>query len=590
VRGIKTDEQKEILAKDATKYDLHVLSIPETHLTEDTMAEISVRDENGKLYCSILYATNKTGILIRKELNPTIKKIDERICIATVQLKKHKMHYISAYAHTLDNSEKEPKLREDFYEALESVIEKKAKRDFLIIGGDFNAKTESGYEQYPETMSRFGKGLVNSSGKRLLEACQANNLVLANTLFQHKKTHRTTWEAPFRNFTTKNGEARRNPVRNQIDYLITRNEHRRFIKDARSYGGIWSNTDHKLVKMTLKVEWHKIKNKMKKRIKINSSNFYCEEKKSQYRNEVLNGIEKIEEQKTVQDKWDTICNICIEAGEKVLGKVEKHKKEKDKKVQELSEEVHKISNEISATQDKENRRKKEKKRRELKGKVRARLKEIEERKLDKKLQDIENSRNDSNRYYKIIKEIRRMKKIEPLTVLNEEGEFATTEKQQIEIITSYFKKMLAPAAEPRKYYKPSRIRNPFTAEEIKKIAKRLKNGKSAGIDKLEVEFLKYAPIEIHQHISEIFNTITNTEEELRELVVGLLRPIQKPGKKKRPADNLRPIILLSVLRNILTIAMLDCLWDRLKGKLPLKQSAFFSLKIYSGIKDKVLAW
>ena len=127
----------------------------------------------------------------------------------------------------------------------------------------------------------------------------------------------------------------------------------------------------------------------------------------------------------MQDKWDTICNICIEAGETVLGKVEKHKKEKDKKVQELSEEVHKISNEISATQDKENRRKKEKKRRELKGKVRARLKEIEERKLDKKLQDIENSRNDSNRYYKIIKEIRRMKKIEPLTVLNEEGEFAT---------------------------------------------------------------------------------------------------------------------------------------------------------------------
>ena len=43
-----------------------------------------------------------------------------------------------------------------------------------------------------------------------------------------------------------------------------------------------------------------------------------------------------------------------------------------------------------------------------------------------------------------------MKKIEPLTVLNEEGEFATTEEQQIEIITSYFKKMLAPAAEPNK--------------------------------------------------------------------------------------------------------------------------------------------
>ena len=57
---------------------------------------------------------------------------------------------------------------------------------------------------------------------------------------------------------------------------------------------------------------------------------------------------------------------------------------------------------------------------------------------------------------------------------------------------AYFKKMLAPETEPRRSYKPSRIRIPFTAEEIRRILKKLKNGKSAGIDKLEVEFLKYA--------------------------------------------------------------------------------------------------
>ena len=183
VRGIKTDEQKETLAHDATKYDLHLLSIPETHLTEDTMAEISVRDENGKTYCYILYATTKTGILIRKELDPKIKKINERICTATIQLKEHKLHYISAYAPTLDKSEKDPKLRDDFYDALESVTDKKAKRDLLVIGGDFNAKTGSGYDDYPDNTGKFGKGIMNSSGERLLETCQTHNLVLTNTLF-----------------------------------------------------------------------------------------------------------------------------------------------------------------------------------------------------------------------------------------------------------------------------------------------------------------------------------------------------------------------------------------------------------------------
>ena len=55
---------------------------------------------------------------------------------------------------------------------------------------------------------------------------------------------------------------------------------------------------------------------------------------------------------------------------------------------------------------------------------------------------------------------------------------------------------------------------------------------------------------------------------------GLLRPLQKPGKKKGPPENLRPIILLSVIRKILTICMLDRLWNRLKNELPTKQSAY----------------
>ena len=64
--------------------------------------------------------------------------------------------------------------------------------------------------------------------------------------------------------------------------------------------------------------------------------------------------------------------------------------------------------------------------------------------------------------------------------------------------------MLAPKKEPGKNYKPSKITTPFTAEEIRKAAKKMKNGKSARPDKLEIEFIKYAPLEIHQEIASIF--------------------------------------------------------------------------------------
>ena len=428
VRGIITDEERQTLTQDALQYNLHIVSIPETHLTEDTMEDITIKDENGEKQSYILYATTKTGILTRKDLQPKIQKINERICSAVITLKDHKLHYISAYAPTLDKSEKDPKERENFYEALEATIDKVPKRDLLIIGGDFNAKTGSGYEEFPDNMGKYGKGIINSSGKRLLETCKTNELILTNTLFQHKKSHRTTWTAPFRNFITRTGEERRNPVRNQIDYIITRKLHRGFVTDSRSYGGIRTNTDHKLVKASFRVEWYKLKDKTKKTIKIDTSNFYNEDMKTEYINEVLKGIEEITKQTTAQDKWDKICSTCLDAGEKVLGTVKKHTEKNDKEAEELSDELHKVNKDIAATQDAETRKEKEQHRRVLKGKLRARLKHIEETKLERKLQEIENSKNDSNRYYKAIKEIRRLNKVEPLTVRDTDGDVATTEE------------------------------------------------------------------------------------------------------------------------------------------------------------------
>ncbi len=107
-------------------------------------------------------------------------------------------------------------------------------RAFVTIGGDFNAKTWSGFQHHKENMGRFGRGEVNTNGEHLLEFAARHDLVLTNTLFQHKHCHRTTWESPDKpNANTKK-------VRNQIDYIIVRNYHRIFINDSRSYSGMIS--------------------------------------------------------------------------------------------------------------------------------------------------------------------------------------------------------------------------------------------------------------------------------------------------------------------------------------------------------------
>ena len=51
--------------------------------------------------------------------------------------------------------------------------------------GDWNAKV--GSEETPEVTGKFGLGIRNEAGKRLIELCQENALVITNTLFQQQK-------------------------------------------------------------------------------------------------------------------------------------------------------------------------------------------------------------------------------------------------------------------------------------------------------------------------------------------------------------------------------------------------------------------
>ena len=71
---------------------------------------------------------------------------------------------------------------ERFYEDLQDLLELTPKKDFLIIIGDWNAKV--GSQETPGVTGKFGLGMRNESGQRLIEFCQENSLVIANTLFQ----------------------------------------------------------------------------------------------------------------------------------------------------------------------------------------------------------------------------------------------------------------------------------------------------------------------------------------------------------------------------------------------------------------------
>ena len=74
---------------------------------------------------------------------------------------------------------------EQFYEDLQDILELTPKKDVLFIRGDWNAKV--GSQETPGVTGKFGLRIRNEAGQRLIEFCQENAVVIANTLFQQHK-------------------------------------------------------------------------------------------------------------------------------------------------------------------------------------------------------------------------------------------------------------------------------------------------------------------------------------------------------------------------------------------------------------------
>ena len=102
---------------------------------------------------------------------------------------------IQAYAPTSNAEEAEV---EQFYEDLQDLLELTPKKDVLSIIGDWNAKV--GSQETAGVTGKFGLGVQNEAGKRLIEFCQENALVIANTLFQQHKRRLYTWSSPHGQF------------------------------------------------------------------------------------------------------------------------------------------------------------------------------------------------------------------------------------------------------------------------------------------------------------------------------------------------------------------------------------------------------
>ena len=186
------------------------------------------------------------------------------------------------------------------------ILELITNKDVLFITGDWNAKV--GSQETPAVTGKFGLGVQNEAGQRLIEFCQENTLIIANTLFQQHKRRPYTWTSP-------DGQHR-----NQIDYILCSQRWRSSIQSAKTRLGADCGTDHEILIAKFRLKLKKVgKTTRPFRYDLNQILY-------DYTVEVTNRLKGLDLiHRVPEELWMEVHNIVLEAVIKTIPKKKKCK-------------------------------------------------------------------------------------------------------------------------------------------------------------------------------------------------------------------------------------------------------------------------
>ena len=173
----------EVVKQEMARVNVNILGISELKWTG--MGEFN-SDDHYIYYCGRESLRRKgVAIMVNRRVRNAVLVCNfknDRMISVHLQGKPFNITVIQVYAPTSNAEEAEV---EQFYEDLQDLLELTPKKDVLFIIGDWNAKV--GSQEIPGVTGKFGLGMGNEAGQRLIEFCQENALVIANTLFQQHK-------------------------------------------------------------------------------------------------------------------------------------------------------------------------------------------------------------------------------------------------------------------------------------------------------------------------------------------------------------------------------------------------------------------
>jgi hypothetical protein len=589
VRSERAQRRSALIAKELKALRMDVVALTEVR----KLGSGQLIEEMGGY--TIFWKGKDEGVRIHGVGFAVRSKLADRMVTQPIGVNERLMHFrykseygkhvtfVCGYAPTMMAPEHD---KVAFYDGLQSIIDAIDKDDVIMLMGDFNARVGADFHVYKGCLGKHGVGKCNSNGDLLLDFCVRNKLVITNTVFQHRKALKCTWQHP------------RSKHWHLLDYVITRQDQRSTVMDTRVMRSADCSTDHRLVRSRILLTHVNSKHRMQgppkqKKKKLNVECLEHVHVRGHFAHAMDEELSKIDlgrDDVTIEENWALFKDTVYETSLAELGTKKRRGNdwfdENDEAIQSMVDAkrnayVDMIHRDIRTTMGKKAKLKYLKLKRELQCRVRQLKNEWWQRQAEE-IQTL-HDKHDIKGMFQGIKKLCGPTMKSTQAVKDLEGNVLVEPEAILKRWTEHFYTLLNQFSEvdekvlehiPQREV-DEKMAEPPTMEEVHKAITRLKNNKCAGEDGIPAEIFKYGGDVIrellHQIICQIWKEAQVPQDWIDALIIKLF-------KKKDPLDcgNYRGISLLAVAGKVLSNIILFRITGTVEEVLPESQCGFRS--------------
>ncbi|KAI5635653.1 reverse transcriptase (RNA-dependent DNA polymerase) domain-containing protein [Phthorimaea operculella] len=437
------------------------------------------------------------------ECVPEYEWVSPRLLWIRLKVGITKIFLLGVYAPTdlgSGGSTKAKKENEEFWDSVRDVLKNCKANERIIMLGDFNGWVGIKRDGYDKVLGTFGDERVNENGKSLLEICLEWNLLMSNTMFQHKKIH---------TFTRAEGMSR-----TMIDFVIVDERLKTKVLDTRAYRGAGAgiDSDHFLVISRISglfKRWrHRVPETTSVLERVKVERLQEKEVKKEYVKRLKDEFDNAADMNDIEEGWKVLKEGVVKIAVEVCG-VTRRKKGNKQKTAWMSKEVQEVVQ-------------KKKKAWTTRGKTAQ-------------------------------SELSRIRSQDGSIIKGEECVL----KRWKEYFESLFEKEDLVEEMTIQEVEDREIDSEIDMDEIVKALKSMKSGKAAGYDRVSVEMLKAGEGVVASQLYLLFNLCWRSGRVPSDWCKAVIVPLYKGKGSQLDCKNYRGISLLSVVGKLYAKVLIE---------------------------------